>query len=190
MQQGKKEHLKSRKVPNMKSAVFAIVSNAIQAEAVVDELRMAGFSNNDVSVLFPDVEGTQEFAHAKSTKAPEGAVIGAGAGSLLGAAAGWLLGLGTLAIPGVGPIIAAGPIFAALSGAALGGAAGGLSGALAGLGFPEYEAKLYAGKLQDGNILIAAHTENVREEKVAREIFERADAHDIGITTETPVPSR
>jgi hypothetical protein len=173
----------------MKSAVFAIVSNAVQAESVVDELRLAGFSNSDVSVLFPDMEGTQEFAHAKSTKAPEGAVIGASAGSILGGVAGWLLGIGTLAIPGVGPIIAAGPIFAALSGVALGGAAGGFSGALAGLGFPEYEAKLYAGKLQDGNILIAAHTENNHEAKVARQIFERADAHDIGVTTEAAVPS-
>jgi hypothetical protein len=175
---------------SMKSAVFAIVSNAVQAEAVVDELRLAGFSNNDVSVLFPDVEGTQEFAHAKSTKAPEGAVIGASAGGILGGVAGWLIGLGTLAIPGVGPLIAAGPIFAALSGIAVGGAAGGLSGALAGLGFPEYEAKLYAGKLQDGNILIAAHTENSHEAKVARQIFERADAHDIGITPEAAVPTK
>ncbi len=173
----------------MKAAVLAIVSNPVQAEAVVDELRLSGFSNSDVSALFPDVEGSQEFAHANSTKAPEGAVIGAGAGGLLGGVAGWLLGLGTLAIPGVGPIIAAGPIFAALSGVALGGAAGGLSGALAGLGFPEYEAKLYAGKLQDGNILIAAHTENSHETKVARQIFERAGAHDIGVTTESPVPS-
>jgi hypothetical protein len=174
----------------MKSAVFAIVSNPVQAESVVDELRLAGFSNNDVSVLFPDMEGTQEFAHAKSTKAPEGAVIGASAGGILGGVAGWLLGLGTLAIPGAGPIIAAGPIFAALSGIAVGGAAGGLSGALTGLGFPEYEAKLYAGKLEDGNILIAAHTENSQEARQARQIFERADAHDIGVTSETPVPSR
>jgi hypothetical protein len=174
----------------MKSAVFAIVSNAVQAESVVDELRLAGFSNNDVSVLFPDMEGSQEFAHTNSTKAPEGAVIGASAGGILGAVAGWLLGLGTLAIPGVGPLIAAGPIFAALSGLAVGGAVGGLSGALTGLGFPEYEAKLYAGKLQDGNILIAAHTENSHEAKTARQIFERAGAHDIGITSEASVPSK
>jgi hypothetical protein len=173
----------------MKTAVFAIVSNPVQAEAVVDELRLAGFSNNDVSVLFPDRAGTREFAHAKSTKAPEGAVIGAGTGGVLGGVAGWLLGLGALMIPGAGPVIAAGPIFGALSGIAVGGAAGGLSGALAGLGFPEYEAKLYAGKLQDGNILIAAHTENSHETKVARQIFERANAHAIGVTSEASVPS-
>jgi hypothetical protein len=171
----------------MKSAVFAIVSNPNQAEAIVDELRLAGFSNNDVSVLFPDNEGTQEFAHAKTNKAPKGAVVGASAGGFFGGVAGWLMGLGTLAIPGAGPLIAAGPIFAALSGVAIGGTAGGLAGALAGLGFPEYEAKLYAGKLQDGNILIAAHTENNHEIKVAREIFERADAHDIGVTQEEAV---
>jgi hypothetical protein len=166
----------------MKSAVFAIVSNPVQAESVVDELRLSGFSNNDVSVLFPDMEGTREFAHAKSTKAPEGAVIGASAGGVVGGLAGWILGMGALAIPGAGPLIAAGPIFAALSGVAIGGAAGGLSGALMGLGFPEYEAKLYAGKLKDGNILIAAHTEDNGEARTAREIFERADAHDIGVT--------
>jgi len=171
----------------MKSAVFAILSNPVQAEAVVDELRLAGFSNNDVSVLFPDTEGTFEFAHAKSTKAPEGAVVGASAGGVLGGITGWLVGLGTLAIPGAGPLIAAGPIFAALSGIAVGGVAGGLSGALAGLGFAEYEAKLYAGMLQDGNILLAIHTENPHEVKVAREIFERANASDIGVTQEEVV---
>jgi hypothetical protein len=172
----------------MKSAVFAIVSNPIQAESVVDELRVSGFAKDDISVLFPDVEGTREFAHAKSTKAPEGALVGASAGGLMGGFAGWVLALGALAIPGAGPFIAAGPIFAALSGAAVGAAAGGLSGALAGLGFPEYEAKLYAGRLRDGNILIAAHTENVHEAKVAQEIFERANAHDIGVTQEEVVP--
>ena len=172
----------------MKSAVFAIIANAAQAEGVVDELRLSGFSNNDVSVLFPDMEGDHEFAHAKSTKAPEGAVIGGSAGGVLGGLAGWLIGLGALAIPGAGPVIAAGPIFAALSGVALGVTAGGLSGALAGLGFPEYEAKLYAGKLEEGNILIAAHTENSHERKVARQIFERAHAHDIGVTHESAVP--
>jgi hypothetical protein len=173
----------------MKSAVFAIVSSPLRAESVVDELRLAGFSNNDVSVLFPDVEGTREFAHAKSTKAPEGAVVGASAGGVLGGLAGWLVAMGALIVPGSNPLIAAGPIFAALSGLAVGATAGGLSGALVGLGFPEYEAKLYAGKLKDGNILIAAHTENNRQIKVAREIFEQADAHDIGVTHEAAVRS-
>jgi hypothetical protein len=172
----------------MKSAVCAIASSTSQAESMVDSLRLAGFSADEVSVLFPDASGSREFAHAKSTKAPEGAVVGASAGGILGGMAGWVLALAPLAIPGIGPLVAAGPIFSALSGAALGAAAGGASGALVGLGFPEYEAKLYAGQLQHGNILIAAHTENKRQARVAWEIFQRADAHDIGVTTEAPVP--
>jgi hypothetical protein len=173
----------------MKTAVFAIVPNATQAEGIVDELRVSGFSNTDVSVLFPDVEGSHEFAHTNSTKATEGAVIGGSAGGVFGGLAGWLLGVGALSLGGTGALIAAGPILAALSGAAIGAAAGGLSGALAGLGFPEYEARLYAGKLEDGNILIAAHTENSHEERVARRIFERAHARDIGVTQECEVPT-
>jgi hypothetical protein len=102
----------------VKSAVFAIIPSAIQAEAIVDELRLSGFLNSDVSVLFPDVEGSREFAHTKSTKAPEGAVIGGSAGGVVGGFAGWLIGIGVLAIPGAGPLLAAGPLFAALSGAA------------------------------------------------------------------------
>jgi hypothetical protein len=172
----------------MKTAVFAIVPNAAQAETIVDELRVSGFSNTDVSVLFPDVEGNHEFAHTNSTKAPEGAVIGGSAGGLFGGLAGWLIGIGALPFVGAGALLAAGPICVALSGVAIGAAAGGLSGALAGLGFPEYEARLYAGKLEDGNILIAAHTENPHEERVARRIFERAHAHDIGVTQESEVP--
>jgi hypothetical protein len=174
---------------HMKLAVFAIVPSATQAEGIVEELRLSGFSNNDVSVLFPDVEGSREFAHANSTKAPEGAVIGGSAGGILGGLTGWLMGIGVLAFPGAGPLIAAGPFFVALSGIAVGVAAGGLSGALAGLGFPEYEAKLYAGKLRDGNILIAVHVENPQERIVARQIFERAQAHDIAVTSENAVPA-
>jgi len=173
----------------VKSAVFAIIPSAIQAEAIVDELRLSGFLNSDVSVLFPDVEGSREFAHTKSTKAPEGAVIGGSAGGVLGGFAGWLISIGVLSIPGAGPLLAAGPLFAALSGAALGVAAGGLSGALAGLGFPEYEAKLYAGKLRDGNILVAVHVNNPQERIVARQIFERAQAHDIAVTSESALPT-
>jgi hypothetical protein len=178
----------SKELP-IKFAVFALVPSATQAEGIVEELRLSGFSNNDVSVLFPDVEGSREFAHANSTKAPEGAVIGGSAGGLVGGLTGWLIGIGVLAFPGAGPLIAAGPLCAALSGAAVGVAAGGLSGALAGLGFPEYEAKLYAGKLSDGNILIAVHVENPQERIVARQIFERAQAHDISVTSESAVPT-
>src|SRR5690606_27051360 len=127
------------------------------AELIIDRLRSAGFSNNDISVLFPDKSTTKDFAHEQHTKAPEGATTGGVAGMGVGAILGWLAGLGTLAIPGVGPFVAAGPIMSALSGAAIGGATGGLVGALVGMGIPEYEAKRYEGKIKDGNILISVH---------------------------------
>ena len=171
----------------MAKAVFGLVDNEFQAERIVEELRNAGFSNNDISVLFPDKTGTRDFAHEQHTKAPEGAATGAATGGVLGGVAGWLIGIGTLAIPGLGPFIAAGPIMAALAGAGVGAAAGGLTGALIGIGMPEYEAKLYEGKIKEGNILIAVHSENSDETKRAKDIFERADAHDVSYTGEEDV---
>src|SRR5204862_650267 len=137
------------------------------------------FASSEISVLFPDKSGTRDFAHEKNTKLPEGAATGGATGMGVGAALGWLAGIGSLAIPGVGPFIAAGPIMAALGGAAVGGAAGGIAGALVGMGIPEYEAKRYEGKIKEGNILISVHTENHQEAKRARELFEQAGAHDI-----------
>src|SRR6185312_6052155 len=131
-----------------------------QADQIVDRRKNAGFSNNDISVLFPDKETTRDFAHEKNTKAPEGIATGAGTGGVLGGALGWLAGIGALAIPGVGPFIAAGPILAALSGAAVGATLGGITGALVGMGIPEYEAKRYEGKIRSGNILISVHSDN------------------------------
>jgi hypothetical protein len=171
----------------MAKAVFGLVDNEFQAERIVDELRVAGFSNNDISVLFPDKSGTRDFAHEQHTKAPEGAATGAATGGVLGGALGWLAGIGSLAIPGLGPFIAAGPIMAALAGAGVGAAAGGLTGALIGMGIPEYEAKLYEGKIKEGNILIAVHSENSEETKRAKEILERAGAHDVSYTEEEGV---
>jgi hypothetical protein len=139
-------------------------------------------------VLFPDTAGTRDFAHEKNTKAPEGAATGGVAGMGVGAVLGWLAGIGTLAIPGVGPFIAAGPIMAALGGAALGGATGGLLGALVGLGIPEYEAKLYEGRLRSGNILISVHTDDRDEVKRAKKILETGGAEDISSSTEAAVP--
>jgi hypothetical protein len=141
-------------------AVFGIAKSEGQAIAIANNLKAAGFSDNDVSVLFPDKQGTKDFAHEQHTKAPEGATAGAGSGAILGGALGWLVGIGTLAIPGLGPFIAAGPIMAALAGAAGGAAVGGLTGALIGMGIPEYEAKRYEGKVKDGNILMSVHTED------------------------------
>lgn len=171
----------------MNQAVFCIANDVDQAELIVDQLKAAGFSNNDVSVLLPDKSSTKDFAHEKHTKAPEGAAIGGTAGISVGAVLGWLAGIGTLAIPGVGPLIAAGPIMGALSGAAVGAATGSLAGALIGLGIPEYEAKRYEGKIKGGNALISVHTDSSAARSKAKEIFENAHAEDISSTGETGV---
>jgi hypothetical protein len=171
----------------MAKAVFCIVQNYAQALRVVGDLKAAGFSNNDISVLMPDKSGTRDFAHEQGTKAPEGAVAGAAAGGAIGGTLGWLAGIGSLAIPGVGPFIAAGPIMAALSGAALGAAAGGLTGTLVGLGIPEIQAKQYEGKIKGGNVLISVHSEDSNETKRAKEIFTRSGAEDISTTGEAAV---
>jgi hypothetical protein len=174
----------------MAKAVFGLVDTESQAESIVDSLKASGFSNNDISVLFPDKGGTRDFAHEKATKAPEGAAAGAGTGGVVGGVLGWLVGIGSLAIPGLGPFIAAGPIMAALAGAGAGAAVGGLTGALIGMGIPEYEAKQYEGKIRQGNILIAVHSEDSDEVKRAKEIFERVGARDISSTGEESVPNR
>jgi hypothetical protein len=171
----------------MAQAVFCLAKTEAQAITIVDRLKAAGFSSNDISVLFPDKTGTKDFAHEQHTKAPEGAATGAGTGGLLGGALGWLVGIGALAIPGLGPFIAAGPIMAALSGAAAGAALGGITGALIGLGIPEYEAKRYEGKIKEGNLLISVHTENRTERARAKRIFEEAGAEDIADTAEARV---
>ena len=171
----------------MAKAVFCIAPTEAQATTIVDQLKTAGFSKNDISVLFPDKTGTRDFAHEQHTKAPEGAATGAGTGGVLGGALGWLVGIGALAIPGLGPFIAAGPIMAALSGAAAGAALGGLTGALIGMGIPEYEAKRYEGKVKAGNMLISVHTEDSAERDRAKAIFERAGAEDISYTEEKGV---
>src|SRR6202158_1842988 len=173
-----------------KKSVFCIASSEPQVERIANQLKAAGFSGNDISVLFPDKAGTRDFAHEQHTKAPEGAAAGAGTGGVLGGGLGWLVGIGALAIPGVGPFIAAGPIMAALAGAAVGAAAGGLTGALVGLGIPEYEAKRYEGKIREGNILISVHTDNGNEVNRAKEIFKREGAEDISYTGEASVTSR
>ena len=165
-------------------AVFAIAKSQPQAVRIVEDLRAAGFSSNDISVLLPDKQGTRDFAHEQHTKAPEGAATGAVTGGVLGGVTGWLVGIGSLAIPGLGPFVAAGPIMAALGGAAAGAAAGGLTGALVGLGMPEYEAKRYEGKIKGGNILISVHTEAGEEVTRAKEIFKRDGAEDISYTGE------
>jgi hypothetical protein len=169
-------------------AVFCTVDSESQATSIVEALRQAGFDNNDISALFPDKHGTRDFAHDQQTKAPEGATAGAGAGALLGGVLGWLAGIGSLAIPGVGPLIAAGPIMGLLGGAAVGGTTGGIAGALIGYGMPEIEAKRYEGKVNGGNILLSVHTDDRDEVKRAKEIFKQSGADDIAYTGEAGVP--
>ncbi len=171
-----------------KKSVFCIATSRSQADHIVDRLKDANFSNNDLSVLFPDKGTTRDFAHEKNTKAPEGAVAGASTGGVIGGALGWIAGIGALAIPGVGPFIAAGPIIAALSGAAVGATVGGIAGGLIGLGIPEIEAKRYEGKVKAGNILISVHTENATEIARAKDIFTKGGAQDICATGEASTP--
>jgi hypothetical protein len=171
----------------MKKAVFGIAKSETQAASIANRLKAEGFSENDISALFPDKEGTKDFAHEQHTKAPEGAAAGAGTGVVVGGALGWLVGIGSLAIPGLGPFIAAGPLMAALAGAGAGAAAGGLTGALIGMGIPEYEAKRYEGKVKDGNILMSVHTDDSRERDVAKKIFTDGGAEDISYTGESSV---
>jgi hypothetical protein len=174
----------------MKKAIIGIVDDAAQAEVVVEELqRTPGIGVNDISVLLPDLGASRTFAHEHNTKAPEGAVAGAGAGGVLGGTLGLLAGIGSLAIPGVGPLIAAGPLLAALSGAAAGAAVGGLSGALIGMGIPEMEAKAYEGKLRGSNVLIAVHTESAESQRAVRDLLKRHGARDVDSTTEASVPA-
>lgn len=172
----------------MKNAVYGIANTTAQAETIVTRLQEAGFAGSQISVLFPDKEGTRDFAHEKNTKAPEGATAGGLTGMGVGGAIGLLAGIGALAIPGVGPLIAAGPIMGALSGAAVGGATGGLIGALIGLGVPELEAKQYEGKVRSGNILISVHTEDSAERSRAKDILEECGAEDVASTGEASVP--
>jgi hypothetical protein len=159
--------------------VFGIYSDRVQVEQGIDSLLAARFRNEDISVLFPDNEGTKDFAHQKNTKAPEGATTGAGAGGALGGTLGLLVGIGALAIPGLGPFIAAGPIMAALTGMGVGGALGGLIGALVGMGIPEYEAKRYDGRVRQGGILASVHCDNSEWVARAKDILTQTGAEDV-----------
>ncbi len=168
-------------------SVFGISRNRLEAENTVVALQNAGFALGDISVLWPDQHGMRDVGHEKNTKAPEGAVAGGSAGGVIGGTLGLLAGIGALAIPGLGPFIAAGPIMAALSGVAAGAALGGVTGALVGMGIPEIEAKHYEGKLRSGNILVAVHTENGKEVDVAKDVLTRSGLSDISSTGEAHI---
>jgi len=170
-------------------AVFGIYANQVSAEAAVETLRNAGFRNTDVSVLVPDNQGTKDFAIRKESKAPEGAAAGGLTGGMIGGALGWLAGAGMLAtIPGIGPgigsLLAAGPILSLMAGVGVGGTIGGVAGALAGLGIPEYEAKRYEGRIRKGGILLSVHSDNDEWAKRAKNILEHTGADDISSASE------
>jgi hypothetical protein len=166
-------------------AVFGIYKTAAQAEHAVDALVLDQFSNSDVSVLLPDNQTTKDFAHEKHTKAPEGTTTGVAAGGTIGGTLGLLAGIGALAIPGVGPFIAAGPIMGALAGLGVGGAVGGLVGALVGMGIPEFEAKRYEGRVKQGGILLSVHCDTAADIARAKDVLKRTGAEDISSTSET-----
>jgi hypothetical protein len=179
------------------TSVFGIYADRELVSTAVDTLRAAGFRNTDISALFPANEGTKDFAHEKNTKAPEGATAGLASGALLGGALGWLAGIGALAIPGVGPFIAAGPIMAALAGVGAGAVTGGIVGALVGFGIPEYEAKRYEGRIRSGGILLSVHRdssdwvtrgERILKETGAEDIASAGEASADFSTAEKPMP--
>jgi hypothetical protein len=169
---------------NKSTAVYGIYRNLERAESAVDHLIEEGFSNSDVSVLVADSDTTRDFAHRKATKAPEGTATGATAGGVLGGTLGLLVGIGALAIPGLGPLIAAGPIMATLAGVGAGGTLGGLVGALVGAGIPEYEAKRYEGQVKDGGVLLSVHCDTSEEIKRAKDFLKATGAEDISASGE------
>src|SRR6202045_2857766 len=182
-----KEYFASKRTYNMagkNTAVFGIYKNSAQAERAVDLISAAGFSYNDLSVLLPDAQSSKEFAHEKNTKAPEGTTTGVTAGGAIGGTLGLLAGIGALAIPGVGPFIAAGPIMGALAGLGVGGAVGGLIGALVGMGIPEFEAKRYEGRIKEGGVLLSVHCDTSEEIKRAKDLLKETGAQDIASTGE------
>lgn len=175
--------METKEIKDNHKAVFGIFMSRTAVEQGVERLKAEGFANSEISVLMPE-GGSEKFAHENATKAPEGATAGAGTGLVLGGALGWLIGAGAMAIPGVGPFIAAGPIMALLAGAGTGAALGGIAGGLLGLGIPEYEAKRYEGIVKNGGILLSVHTGNSEAVKRAKLALEQSGAKDINSTHE------
>ena len=169
---------------NKRTSVFGIYPGRSQAEHAADALIQAGFASNDISVLLPEGGSSKDFAHEKHTKAPEGTAVGVTAGGAVGGTLGMLVGIGALAIPGLGPFIAAGPIMATLAGLGAGGAVGGLIGALSGMGVPEYEAKRYEGRVKDGGVLLSAHCDTSAKIDTAKDVLKRTGAEDIATAGE------
>ena len=167
------------------TSVFGIYSRRSQVEEAVSRMQQDGFRNADISVLFAANEGTKDFAVQKGTKAPEGTSAGVASGIVIGGALGWLAGIGSLAIPGIGPFIAAGPVVSALSGVGAGAVVGGIAGALIGMGIPEYEAKRYEGRVKKGHILLSVHADDSNWAKKAKQVLEDTGAEDIASAGES-----
>jgi len=161
------------------TAVYGIYRDTVSLGGGLEALRTAGFRGTDISVLMPENVGTKDFVHKKETKAPEGATTGVASGAVIGGALGWLAGIGALAIPGLGPFIAAGPIMGLLAGVGAGGAVGGIAGALIGMGIPEYEAKRYEGRVKSGGILLSVHCDSSEWVKRGKKILEQTGAEEI-----------
>lgn len=174
----------------MALCVYCVARNDRQAIRIASRLRSDGIDPGDISIIAPDPTAHRDLVLENSTKAPEGAAAGASAGALLGGTLGWLAGIGSLVIPGLGPLVAAGPMLSALSGLALGGTIGGIGGALVGLGIPEYEAQQYEGKLKEGRILMCVHAEDEEDESRIRDILSEEHAEDISTGSEAAVPHR
>jgi len=171
-------------------SVFAIYLTRSEVESAASALRDAGFSGSDISVLLPENLDSGELVTDKSTKVTEGAAVGVGSGAAVGGALGWLVGVGALAIPGIGPVIAAGPIVATLAGIGVGGALGGFAGALIGVGIPEYEARKYEGRILKGGILVAVHCETSEEVKRAEGIMEITGGEDVASSVDSSADTR
>jgi hypothetical protein len=174
-----------------KVAVFGIYSTRVSVENATDSLMKAGFPASEISVLLPEsLGGPRDMGTEKATKAPEGAAAGVTTGGIIGGTLGVLAGVGLLAIPGLGPFIAAGPIMAGLAGLGVGGAVGGFTGALVGMGIPEFEAKRYEGRLQKGGILLSVHCDTSDEIKRAKEVLKSTGAEDVSSTGEASVDTK
>jgi hypothetical protein len=165
-------------------AAFGLFPDRASLEGAISLLREAGFRNSDVSMLTQETAGTTDFAHEAHTKAPEGAAAGATAGAVVGGVMGWLIGIGALAVPGIGPFIAAGPIVAGLAAVGAAGAAGGLIGALVGIGIPEYAARRYEGRLLKEHLLLSVHCDDSEWAKKATDLMKQAGGEDVGSTSE------
>jgi Protein of unknown function (DUF3341) len=172
-------------MPGKNTAVFGVYSNTADVEGAIDALQAAGFRSTDISVLLPENVGNKDLTHEKRTKAPEGAAAGGVSGAVLGGTLGWLAGMGMIAIPGVGPLIAAGPILSALAGVGIGGTVAGITGALIGTGIPEYEARKYVGRVKSGGVLMSVQAHDAERARKARSILRDTGAEDISLTGQT-----